>query len=88
MFSQKSIVNCHQSTEQAIWRRQRVGNDDLPHLLKNTTSLFGLSKLTPHVEHSLDDGADQSSVAEDDELKAIARDESDVFAGCLGIHCS
>lgn len=83
MFSQQSIVNYHQSTEQAIWTRQRVGNIDLPHLLENTASLFGLSELTSHVEHAFDDGADHSGITENNKFKAIAGNESDVFA----CHC-
>lgn len=83
MFSQQSIVNYHQSTKQAIWTRQRVGNIDLPHLLENTASLFGLSKLTSHVEHAFDDGADHSGITKNNKFKAIGRNESDVFA----CHC-
>jgi hypothetical protein len=88
MFSQQSIVNFHQSTEQAIWTRQRVGDIDLPHLLENTTGLFGFSKLTSHIKHAFDNGADHSGITENNKFKTIAGYESNVFAGNLSVHYS
>jgi hypothetical protein len=54
------------------------GEDDLPELGKGATACLRLDEGTP--QHALDGRADESGLAEDDKLKAIARDERDVLA--------
>jgi len=53
----------HQSTEQATCRGWHVDHINLPHLLEDTTGLFGFGELASHVEHALDDWTDKSSIA-------------------------
>lgn len=64
-------------------KKEKRGGDVLkvktiPDLGKTAATIFRLSKRT--LQHSFDRGTDESRVAEDDKLKAVARDQRDVLA--------